>query len=101
MKTAKFVPCPRRIDDLLDQAQTGMLRPYRVVKTIELGAVDYENFITDMLVERQFLESAAWLCGTGEIVWGIKVKRKGCADGVLVVPCNKCFIGWAAYLAEE
>ena len=101
MKAAKFVPCPRRIDDLLDQTQSGMLRPYRVIKTVELGAVDYENFITNMLAERQFLEPAAWLCGAGETMWCIKVKRKGRADGVLVVPYNKCSVGWAAYLPQE
>ena len=101
MKTAKFVPCPRSIHDLMDQGEPGVLHPYRVVTTIELGAVDYKNFITDMLVERQFLESAAWLCYAGEIMWCIKVSQKGCSDSVLVVPRKNCFIGWAAYISEE
>ena len=101
MKTAKFVPCPCRIDELMDREEPGVWLPYRVVTTVELGAVDYENFITDMLVEREFLESAAGLCSAGEVMWCIKVRRKGCADSVLVVPKKRCFIGWAAYIAKE
>lgn len=101
MKTAKFVPCPQGIDDLLDQEEPGVLQPYRVVKTIELEAADYEDFISDMLAERLFLASAAWLCGVGESMWCIKVKQKGCVDGVLIVPHNECFIGWAAYCSEK
>lgn len=101
MKTARFVLCPRQIGDLIDCEETAVLLPYRVVKTVELGAIDYENFITDMLVEREFLESAARLWGVGEAMWCIKVKRKGCTGGILVVPNNKCFVGWAACIPKE
>ena len=31
-------------------------RPYRIVTEIQLPAIDYENFITDMLADRQFIE---------------------------------------------
>ena len=101
MKAAKFVPCPCRIDDLMDGGEPGVWLAYHVVATVELGAVDYENFISDMLVEREFLESAAGLCSAGEIIWCIKVSQKGCSDSVLVVPRKNCFIGWAAYISEE
>ena len=45
-----FVECPRTIDDLMKPHLLAHEREYRIVKTIELGKMNYENFITDMLV---------------------------------------------------
>ena len=46
---AFFVPDPSRIDDLSVPHLITDERPYEIAKTITLGAIDYGNFITDML----------------------------------------------------
>ena len=45
-----FVKRPRRIEDLMTPHTLKLKRPYRIVTEIQLPAIDYENFITDMLV---------------------------------------------------
>ena len=65
-----------------------------------LSAIDYENFITDMLADRQFIEDSADLCEKGEVWRCLLVQKRGCQDGVLVLPEEGCFVGYAAYLAS-
>ena len=48
-----FIRHPRTISDLMQPHLYKHEREYQIVKTIELGKIDYENFITDMLVDRQ------------------------------------------------
>ena len=76
-------------------------RPFEIVKLIELARIDYENFITDMLADRQFIEKHAALCSTGAVWRCILVRQRGCTDGVLVMPTNTCRVGWAAYFTNE
>ena len=59
---ALFVERPRAIGDLMQPHLFEHGREYQIVKTIELGKMDYENFITDMLADRQFIEDNAGLC---------------------------------------
>jgi hypothetical protein len=95
--SAYFVERPRRLEELTVPHPFEKERPYRVVKEIVLSAIDYENFITDMIADRQFIEDYSSLCKTGK-VWGcLFVRRRGRTGGVLVMPEEVCYVGWAAY----
>ena len=94
---AFFVERPRRIEDLMVPHPLEKERPYRTVTEIQLPAIDYENFITDMLVDRQFLSDHGRRCKKGEVWDCLLVRRRGQPDGVLVMPEDDCFVGWAAY----
>ena len=93
---AFFTERPRTIDDLMQPHLLAHKRVYRIVKTLELGKMDYENFITDMLADRQFIEDNAGLCSRGEVWQCLLIRQRGCSDGILVMPEKECFIGWAA-----
>ena len=93
---AYFVERPRTIEDLLQPHLFEQEREYRIVKTIVLGKMDYENFITDMLADRQFIEDYAALCSQGGVWKCLLIQQHGCSEGVLVMPENGCFVGWAA-----
>ena len=94
---AYFVERPRRIEDLMVPHLIELERPYRIVTEIQLPAIDYENFITDMLADRQFIEDHGRRCKKGEVWDCLLVRRRGQPDGVLVMPKAECFVGWAAY----
>ena len=94
---AYFVRAPRRLEDLRVLHAVDKERPYEIVKTVKLAKIDYENFITDMVADRQFIEDCATLCAKGQVWRCIVVQQRGHADGVLVMPEDGCFVGWAAY----
>ncbi len=71
------------------------------MKTIVLPLIDYENFITDMTVDRQYLEDNAHLCEEGDIWKCLLIRRVNKHDGVLVIPLDQCWVKWAAYYTEE
>ena len=75
--------------------------PRSIRPEIQLPAIDYENFITDMLADRQFIEDHGRRCKKGEVWNCLLVRRKGQPDGVLVMPEQGCFVGWAAYHSEQ
>ncbi len=97
---AYFVERPRVIEDLIQPHLFEHGREYQIVKTIKLGKMDYENFITDMLADRQFIEDNAGRYSQGEVWQCLLIRQKGRSDGVLVMPENGCFVGWAAYYAD-
>lgn len=97
---AYFVRKPRVLEDLRKPHLLEQERPFAVAKTIKLRAIDYENFITDMVADRQFIEDGAALCSRGEVWTCLLVQRRGSRDGVLVVPEDECFVGWAAYVGN-
>ena len=97
---AYFVERPRRIEDLMVPHLIELERPYRIVTEIQLPAIDYENFITDMLADRQFIEDHAALCSKGAVWRCILVQQRGRTDGVLVIPEDGRYVGWAAYYSE-
>ena len=97
---AYFVERPRRIEDLMVPHLVEKEQPYRIVTSVQLTAIDYENFITDMLADRQFLSDYGKRCKKGEIWECLFVCRRGQAHGVLVMPEGGCFVGWAAYYPE-
>ena len=94
---AFFVKSPRRIEDLQTLHLVEKERPFEIVKTVKLAKIDYENFITDMLADRQFIEDHAALCSKGTVWRCILVQQRGRTGGVLVMPEDGCFVGWAAY----
>ena len=96
---AYFVNRPRTIADLRVPHLKEKERPYEIVKVIRLGALDYENFITDMLADRPFLEENSSLCERTETWKCLLICRRGQGDGVLVMPERGCFVGWAGYRA--
>lgn len=98
---AYFVECPRIIDDLMLPHPIEQERPYRVVKSIKLAKIDYENFVTDMIADRQFIADSAELCSQGNVWNCIFVQQRGRTDGVLIMPSDQCYVGWGAYLSEE
>ena len=95
-----FVERPRTVEDLSGPHKTGQEQPYEIVRTVELSGIDYENFITDMKADRQFLEDAAPLCAREERWKCLLVRRRGSAKGVLVIPARGRFVGWAALWSE-
>lgn len=94
---AYFVERPRRIDDLMVLHPIEKEKPYRIVAEIRLPAIDYENIITDMMADRQFIEDHGCRCKKSEVWDCLLVCRRGQTDGVLVMPEDGCFVGWAAY----
>ena len=94
---AYFVEGPRIIEDLKVPHPIEQEIQYEIVKTVKLAKIDYENFITDMIADRQFIEDNASLCSRGEIWRCILVQQRGRMDGVLVVPVDDCYVGLAAY----
>ena len=94
---ANFAERPRTIDDLMAPHPVEQKQAYEISKTVSLAKMDYENFITDMIADRQFLEDNAAFCSQGETWRCILVRRRGRADGVLVMPADNGHVGWAAY----
>ena len=94
---AYFVESPRIIDDLKVPHPIEQETQYEIVKTVKLAKIDYENFITDMIADRQFIEENAALCAQGGVWRCLLVQQRGRTDGVLVVPVDGCYVGWAAY----
>jgi len=92
-----FVESPRIIEDLMTPHPVERERQYEVVKTVKLAKIDYDNFITDMIADRHFIEDNAALCSQGEVWRCLLVQQRGRSDGVLVVPADGCYVGWAAY----
>ena len=78
-------------------------KPYKIEQEIELGKIDYENFITDLCVDRWFIEKYMQLCRIdNDGVWHcIFVMQKGRTDGVLVMSEGEVFPKWAAYLPSK
>lgn len=98
--TAFFVDDARTWEDLIQPHLLEQEKPYQIVKTVTLGKIDYENFITDMLVSRDYLEDPAELSFRSQIWECFLVRQRGRTDGVLVMPDRDGFIEWAAYLPE-
>lgn len=56
---AWFVFRPRTVAELTMKNPAGKWLEYRIVKTICVTGIDYENFATDLLADRQFIVRAA------------------------------------------
>lgn len=95
---AFFVQRPRRIEDLMAPHLLERERPYEVVRVVTLSKIDYENFVTDMLADRQFLEDSVSLCARGQSWRCLLIRQRGGAEGVLVMPSTGGFVDWAAVI---
>ena len=93
--TAYFVYEPRTSTDLLQPHDIRLERPFQIAATVTLSAMDYENFITDLLADRAFLEEHAGDCSEGEVWQCILVRQRNQKDGILVVP-DGCYVKYAA-----
>ncbi|MBQ8935727.1 MAG: hypothetical protein IJ049_04950 [Oscillospiraceae bacterium] len=88
------------MDDLQIPHLIDRERPYRIAAKVELRKIDYENFVTDMLADRQFIEDNGTGCKVGEVWDCLLIQQRGRTDGVLVLPEQGCFVSWAAYMPE-
>ena len=98
--TACFVEYPRKIEDLTELYPNGPEQRYEIVKIVKLSKIDYENFITDMIADREFIRAHSSLCEIGETWNCLLVQQRGHSDGVLVIPFDGCHVGWAAYYPD-
>lgn len=94
---AYFVERPRTIRDLRVPHPLEKRRPFKIVKTIELSAIDYENFIFDLLADRSFIEAHHSLCSKGEVWDCLYICKRKSKEGILVLPYGKCYVDWAAF----
>lgn len=83
-QTAYFLRRPRRIEELWAE-ENGQRRPYRIVKTLRLGGMDYENFVTDLLADRAFLEGIPGCGEDGKVLCCLRVSCPDRED-ILIVP---------------
>ena len=102
-KTGKayFVDLPRVLDDLIVPHDILAEQDYEIVATVKLGKMDYENFVTDMIADRQFIEDTFELCSEGEVWKCLLVQQKGEKDGVLLIPTDRCYVKYAAYYSGD
>ena len=77
-------------------------KAYRVAAEVTLGDMEFQNFITDLYADRGFIEENAHLCHPGEETWScLLVRCPGEETGVLVMPEEGRFVGWAAVIDIE
>ena len=95
---AWFVRRPGRMEELRALHPLDGEKPYRVAAEVTLEDMDFRNFITDLYADRTFLEEYAHLCTAGEVWDCILVRCPGDRNGVLVLPEDGCFVGWAAWV---
>ena len=91
---AYFVFRPRIVADLSLKNPGGKWLEYRIVKTVCLNRIDYENFAADLLADRQFIEDHFVLCVEPRDCLLITGKRQD--PEFLVMPWQKCFVRYAA-----
>ena len=93
-QTAFFIRRPRRIEDLRAE-ENGRRRLYRIVSSLRLGGMDYENFVTDLLADRAFLEKVPGCGEDGNVLCCLRVSYPG-REGVFVVPDGTGHVALAA-----
>ena len=93
-QTAYFIRRPRRIEELRAE-ENGRRHPYRIVSSLRLGGMDYENFVTDLLADRAFLESIPGCGEDGNVLCCLRVSCPGRVD-ILVVPDGTGHVALAA-----
>ena len=98
-KTAHFISYPHHIDDLQKVSIANQQKPFVIEKTIELRKYEYENFITDLCIDRCFIEENSSLCKIdNKGIWHcLYIKQVGKNDGVLVMSDGAVFPKYAAY----
>ena len=93
-----FVQSPRTIQDLKNADKAENKWVYSVKKIIILTETDYENFITDLTVDRDFIREYSPLCNPEKYPLDcLFISHKKGGDGVLVAPRKGAYVGYAAY----
>ena len=100
-RQAFFVNKPRVLTDLMIPHHPDDERDFLISKRIELLPIDYENFVTDLRVNRDYIENSSNSCDKqNEIFNCLLISEIGGTDGVLVIPSENGFIKKAAFLEE-
>lgn len=73
---------------------------YEILETVVLDVIDYENFVSNPEVERDYLADRCRLhpAAFDGILHAVLVRRRARTDGVLAVPDRDGYVIWAAYL---
>ena len=97
--TAFFVRQPFRMEDLIRPHRLDQRQPFVIEKIIDLARIDFENLITDLCVDRWFIEENKWICRVDKDgVWHcLLVRQRGKTDGVLIMPDGTDYPKFAAY----
>ncbi len=97
-RIAYFIRSPSRLNNLFRPHKIEDEVPYEIVKTICLSQMDYENFSTDLTVDREFIEYNAALCCIDDGVWKcLLIQQENTKKGILIMPEDQCWVGYAAY----
>jgi N-methylhydantoinase A/oxoprolinase/acetone carboxylase beta subunit len=98
MPSAYFKKNPRRIEELSGPRPIEAAVEYKIEKSVLLSKTDFENFVTDMLIERGFLEKNAGLCAVGpDGVWHcLEIRRESDKDAILVMLSSGGRVAYAA-----
>lgn len=100
--TAYFVKKPSKLNHLVRPHRIEDEVSYQIVKTILLSQMDYENFATDLTVDREYIEQYAHLCGIDDGVWRcLLIQQENAKSGILVMPEDQCWVGYAAYYGNS
>lgn len=98
--SAYFVHRPRRMADLRVPHLPDSEQTYIIKYRVQLCKTDYDNFISDFLADRRFLEIFSPHSAESPIPC-ILVRQAGQSDGVLVFPERESYVGLAAYYPGE
>lgn len=97
---AVFVFMPRRLDEILCPTSPVKEKSYQVVQKIALKKIAYENFLSDMVVARDFLEMPGQPSIDDQILKCLLVFSPGVKGEILVAANEKGFVQYAAYCRE-
>jgi len=99
-RTAYFVKHPRRLEDLRCPHLLEKEQAYEVCARVYLTGIEYRNFLTDMLADRQFIADNGDCCSEGTPMRCLMVCEAGRTDGVLILPEHGCYVKMAAYVHD-
>lgn len=98
---ALFVRRPRVLSDLIIPHRVDNRSAYEIKKRINLRPIDYENLITDMLVERNYIEESSELCtSSSDVLDCLLISQIDSNEGILIVPEENGYVRFAAFLEE-
>lgn len=93
---AFFVYHPRCLDDLRRPHLLEAESEYTVVSKIQLNTIDFENFLTDMLVDRWFIEKYGPLCAESNPFHCLLTYCNTYREAILILPDSNGHIKYAA-----
>lgn len=93
---AVFVNMPRNLDELMNP-KNFMLKKYVAVKEVELDNLAWDNFVDDLQIEREFLETPKYQSICLDVFECILVHTPNIPHGILAVADEDGLIQYAAY----